>query len=1151
MNQKGNDIESNEKNQIIMNNNKEIVIMKKDDKLKIKKLNEYKKNKKYFIKYSKDEYNSKKMKTINDIFIKNSKFNFKANIFIPLIFLFNMILIPFSLENNEKSQKNQISFIIEGMGHQKLLGNETFMPNEIIINGITQEVNDIYFNTNKSLNNIIIRWDSPLTSCKDMFVNLNNITFMDFSHFDFSQVTDMSGMFYGCRRLKSINFQNVNTSSLKMMAYTFYNCASLVSLDLSYFDTSKVGTMVCLFFNCLSLTSINLDNFNTKSVSDMDSMFYYDESLISLDLSSFDISKVEDIDSIFYGCKSLIYINLISFNLNPKLNLNTVFFSEDIKSLIYCINENTARGISDFLKSKNLENDCENTCFSKNKKIIIDKKICVTTCESDDVYVYEYNNECLNYEQYQNKLKTDETENNEIDGNTNNDIVIDSEKSQILELEETISDDNDGKTDIITNNINIEEETNIENNVKSTEIIKKSYIDADTTKISEITENIKSTENFVIDEDYENTERNTVDKIDNKSDEVYQNFSSIDFFKNNKKINDENLSNDKIIELIKKDLLNGSLDSLLVNVTEFNQDLIVEDNDIIFQITTTKNQKNNNYSNISNINLGECEDRLKTIYGIDNNLSLIILKIDYFKSGLLIPVIGYEVYHPINKSQLNLKYCEDILVKINIPVSINENSLYIYDPNSEYYNDECYTYTTENGTDIILDDRQNEFISNNLSLCEDNCTYNGYFTDTKKALCECQTKLKIDSISEIIENMNILSKNFNTTESTNLNLATMKCIDQLFSKDGLLTNIVSYILIIITIFFCVSLIIFTKYGFYLIEQDIKKIISKRKRDISESNSIYNIYQTHTVNKKRKKKKKKTSTSLAPNPSKRKIKKSKTKNEKEPNSNSNIKLTLKSTNKIMNFEKNQYDINFSALNDNKNKISKKNIIKKIYDCELNNYNYKAAIIYDKRTYFEYYFSLFKIKNPIFFAFYPIKDYNIKIIKIDLLCLSFIIYILVNTFFFNSSVIHQIYEDGGAYNISFFLPKIIYSFFISYFFSNIIIYFSISERNILELKNTSNLTDDKIEGIKRCLKIKYIIFFVLSFFFLILFWYYLSSFCAVYQNTQAYLMKNVIISFSLSFIFPLVINLFTCFLRVYSLKNGNNECIYKLSKIIQFI
>ena len=158
-------------------------------------------------------------------------------------------------------------------------------------------------------------------------------------------------------------------------------------------------------------------------------------------------------------------------------------------------------------------------------------------------------------------------------------------------------------------------------------------------------------------------------------------------------------------------------------------------------MTTTEKQKNNNYSNVSTINLGECEDKLKDVYGISQNLSLIILKIDYNVPYLLISLIGYEIYHPINKSRLDLKYCNDTLIKLNIPVTINENKIFIYDPSSDYYNDECYAYTTENGTDIILNDRKNEFNDKNLSLCEKNCTFKGYDFNTKKHCVNVKLKL--------------------------------------------------------------------------------------------------------------------------------------------------------------------------------------------------------------------------------------------------------------------------------------------------------------------------------------------------------------------------------------------------------------------------
>ena len=90
----------------------------------------------------------------------------------------------------------------------------------------------------------------------------------------------------------------------------------------------------------------------------------------------------------------------------------------------------------------------------------------------------------------------------------------------------------------------------------------------------------------------------------------------------------------------------------------------------------------------------------------------------------------------------------------------------------------------------------------------------------------------------------------------------------------------------------------------------------------------------------------------------------------------------------------------------------------------------------------------------------------------------------------------------------------------------------------------------EKIKKFLLIKYICFYVISVIFLLFFWYYLSSFGAVYQNTQIYLLENMIISFSVSLVYPFIINIFPAILRNLSLKKSN-ECLYKISKIIHFI
>jgi hypothetical protein len=222
-------------------------------------------------------------------------------------------------------------------------------------------------------------------------------------------------------------------------------------------------------------------------------------------------------------------------------------------------------------------------------------------------------------------------------------------------------------------------------------------------------------------------------------------------------------------------------------------------------------------------------------------------------------------------------------------------------------------------------------------------------------------------------------------------------------------------------------------------------------------------------------------------------------------------------------------------------------------ELNTLSYEKALQIDKRTFFEYYISLIKTNNIVIFAFCPLKDYNIRIIKICLFFIFLVNHFALNTFFFTKELIHKIYEDGGKYNLSFAFPIIICSFFISYFLCSLIKYVSLSEKFILEIKRqpTYEKAVDKAESVRRMFIIKNICFFALTFIFLFLFWYYLSSFCAVYQNSQVYLIKNVIVSFSLSLLFPFLLYIIPSILRIISLKLKKSEIIYKVSKIIQFI
>lgn len=83
----------------------------------------------------------------------------------------------------------------------------------------------------------------------------------------------------------------------------------------------------------------------------------------------------------------------------------------------------------------------------------------------------------------------------------------------------------------------------------------------------------------------------------------------------------------------------------------------------------------------------------------------------------------------------------------------------------------------------------------------------------------------------------------------------------------------------------------------------------------------------------------------------------------------------------------------------------------------------------------------------------------------------------------------------------------------------------------------------------MEIKFTLFFILSFSLLILFWIFVSCFCAVYRNTQIFLISDTLISFGLSLMYPFGIYLIPVIFRIYALRSKKSECIYKISLFTQ--
>jgi len=412
-------------------------------------------------------------------------------------------------------------------------------------------------------------------------------------------------------------------------------------------------------------------------------------------------------------------------------------------------------------------------------------------------------------------------------------------------------------------------------------------------------------------------------------------------------------------------------------------------------------------------------------------------------------------------------------------------------------------------------------------------------------ICNCEVKSKEFIISEVINEENLLSSYNFTNNSSSLNIFTMKCIYTLFSKEGLKSNIGNYVMVVNLIIFIVIGILFYKVEFVFLIDKINKI-----RIIKKAKNTKSKIDNKNKNKK-----------LKENPIKKKSGKIVTNNSKKIDNHEKEKINSKrilvssniKSSKIglmpLKKEKGLFGSSKKNIEIHKNKIKKNEILETVTDYELNSFSYEKALKNDKRTFVQYYKSLLKTKHPIIFSFIPINDYNPKLIKISLFFILFTNMYIINVLFFNESTIHKIYKDGGIYNLANFVKDIICSFFIAHFLYIIIKYIFLSERNIVNFKNRTK--NANFEKLKTLLSFKYICFFILGFLFFAIFWYYLSSFCAVFKNSQIYLIKNTLICLIISFVYPFVINLLPCTFRIISLRRKSRKWIYNISKVLQFI
>ena len=171
-------------------------------------------------------------------------------------------------------------------------------------------------------------------------------------------------------------------------------------------------------------------------------------------------------------------------------------------------------------------------------------------------------------------------------------------------------------------------------------------------------------------------------------------------------------------------------------------------------------------------------------------------------------------------------------------------------------------------------------------------------------------------------------------------------------------------------------------------------------------------------------------------------------------------------------------------------------------ELNELSYYEAIKYDKRTFCEYYWQLTKSEHVIFFTFFSCNDNNILYIKLSKFIFDMTLDLALNVVFFVDKSMHKIFLDYGKYDFIAQIPQI---------------------------------------------------YFLVSFIFMCFFWYFISAFCAVYKNIQLFLIKDTMVSFLISLLYPFALYILPTGLRIISLNDEKKRLkfLYILSDLIPLI
>ena len=434
------------------------------------------------------------------------------------------------------------------------------------------------------------------------------------------------------------------------------------------------------------------------------------------------------------------------------------------------------------------------TCFAEGTNR---ENNCLTCLDSDRIlnpYLYNCEKKCdgtFHYSELTKKIICDIQcpKNNYIDEDTGDCIPS---CTKLIEGNYCVNQCSEGK--IVFNKYcleNVEIPTII---IEKTTIVEKENTKTDSSDSSNNDENnekmsLDSSENSK--EDDNNKENNDKESQDNNKEDPSQTKTE----KNSQK---------EIVQIIK--IIENNFTQIINN----NENNYKTNNGNISICEIYLNGSKINCGNSENIlDLKECEEKLKNYYKNDYKFYLVQIdineQIESENKKSFSSQSKYKIYRT-NGEETNInEICKDTKIKIEKDLNLKANKnneeimklleegINVFDINDPFFKDICYPYQDENGNDIPLKNRKEDYYQDTV-VCIKGCEYSGININTSKVMCNCDADALMvskdendDSILGYLDDDNV--NNFISKIASSETIEVVKCYERTFKKDNIKKNI--------------------------------------------------------------------------------------------------------------------------------------------------------------------------------------------------------------------------------------------------------------------------------------------------------------------------------------------------------------------------